>query len=113
VGFAFFFYCEPGPFDSSANRLEYFADAVFIPWRCQQMDVVGHPDVGMDLQSMFFRGFNKGVAEGLVVSLGGKNNLAVIAALDDVLGLAGYDVTGKTGHDCGYWAIGNTAIPPQ
>jgi len=34
----------------------------------------------------------------LVIRLGGKNQLSVIAALDDVLRLAGDHVTGKSRH---------------
>ena len=50
---------------------------------------------------MLDRGFHQGVAEELVVRVGSKDDLAVIAALDDVLGLAGNNVAGKAGHDAG------------
>lgn len=57
--------------------------------------------LGVYLQSMLDRGFHQGVAEELVVRVGSKDDLAVIAALDDVLGLAGNNVAGKAGHDAG------------
>lgn len=41
---------------------------------------------------------NQRIAEELIVCGGCKNNLTVIAALDDVLRLTGDDVTGKASH---------------
>ena len=40
------------------------------------------------------------ISKELVIRLSGKNELPVIAALDDVLRLAGYNVTGKARHEC-------------
>ena len=42
--------------------------------------------------------FHKGVAEELVVRLRGKNRLPVVASLDNVLRLTGYDITSKASH---------------
>lgn len=47
---------------------------------------------------MLDRGFDQRIAKELVIRLGRKDRLAVIAALDDVLRLTGDDVTGKSGH---------------
>ena len=62
------------------------------------MDVICHPHVGVYGKSIAAGGFNQSVAEELIVRLGGKYYLPVVAALDDVLRLARNDVTGKTGH---------------
>ena len=43
-------------------------------------------------------GFDDGITEELVIGLGSKDNLPVIAALDDVLRLAGDNVAGEAGH---------------
>lgn len=53
----------------------------------------------MDSQSMSCRRLDERIAEELVVRLGSKVGLAVVAALNDVLGLARDEVTGKTSHD--------------
>jgi hypothetical protein len=62
--------------------------------------MVGHPHIGVDRKAVLERGLDQRVAKELIVRLGGKDGLAVVAALDDVLGLAGDDVAGKTGHGC-------------
>src|SRR5258706_14268194 len=42
--------------------------------------------------------FDDGIAEVLVIHFGGEDRLPVVAALDDVLRLAGDDVAGQAGH---------------
>jgi hypothetical protein len=64
--------------------------------RGQQVDVVGHPHVGVNAQTVLERGLDQVIAEELIVRPGSKDRLAVIAALDDVLRLAGDDVAGKS-----------------
>lgn len=61
--------------------------------------MVGHPYVGVDAQAMPECGVDQGIAEALIVCLGGEDDLAVVATLDDVLGLAGDDVAGESGHE--------------
>ncbi len=60
--------------------------------------MVGHPYIGMYRQAEAAGSFDDGIAEVLVVGLGGEDHLAVVAALDDVLRLAGDDVAGQAGH---------------
>jgi hypothetical protein len=52
----------------------------------------------MDRESVLKRSLDERVAEKLIVRLGGKDCLEVVAALDVVLRLAGDDVAGETGH---------------
>jgi len=54
----------------------------------------------MNRQFVLVRRLDQGVAEELVIGVGGKYRLAVVAALDDVLRLAGNDETGKACHGC-------------
>lgn len=49
-------------------------------------------------QFVLFRSFNQRIAQELVIRLGGKDDLPVIAALDDVLRLARDDVAGESGR---------------
>ena len=49
-------------------------------------------------QFVLFRSSNQRIAQELVTRLGGKDDLPVIAALDDVLRLARNDVAGKSGR---------------
>lgn len=53
------------------------------------MDVVGHPDTGMDRQSILVRSFNQGIPEELVIRFDGKDQLTIIAPLNDVPGCPG------------------------
>ena len=57
--------------------------------------MVGHPHIGMNQKAMLDRRLNQRIAKERIVRLGGKDRPAVIAALDDVLWLAGDDVTGS------------------
>ena len=60
--------------------------------------MVRHPHIGVDREAVLELRLDQRVAKELIVRLGGKDRLAIIAALDDVLRLAGDDVAGKTGH---------------
>jgi hypothetical protein len=60
--------------------------------------MVRHPHIGVDREAVLERSLDQGITKELIVRLGGKDGLAVVAALDDVLRLAGEDVAGKTGY---------------
>ena len=66
------------------------------------MDMVGHQHIGVDVALMFISRFLKFFKIEAVVPFGPKNGLPVITALDNVLGLAGYDEAGKACHKEGY-----------
>ncbi|MGR9074287.1 MAG: hypothetical protein ACU833_14605, partial [Gammaproteobacteria bacterium] len=59
---------------------------------------IGHPDIGMDAETVLFRRFNEGVAKKPIILVSGKNNLPVVAAQNDMLQLTGDDKAGKAGH---------------
>ena len=52
----------------------------------------------MNLQTRRVSGLNQGVAKELVDRINRKYVLAIVAALDDVLRLAGNNDSGKAGH---------------
>jgi len=49
-------------------------------------------------QTMLRCRFNQGIAKKLIIRIGGKDHLPVVATLDNVLWLARDDVAGKAGH---------------
>lgn len=55
--------------------------------------------MGTDRESKTPVRFDDGVAEELVVGLRAKDCLAVVSALDNLLGLTGDDVAGDAGHE--------------
>ena len=73
----------------ATNRLERFWDAVRLVWGEEQVDVVGHQDIGVDSTPILGGSGNQKVAIEPVILLGPKNRTAVIPPLDHVLGLAG------------------------
>ena len=66
--------------------------------RCQQVDVVGHPDIGMDGQTLLGCRLDHGPAKKPVVRVSAKGGLPVMAALNDVPRLARNDEAGETRH---------------
>lgn len=60
------------------------------------MDVVGHPDIGMDSQTLLGGRLDQGPTKKPVVRVSAKEGLPVIAALNDVLRLARNDEAGET-----------------
>lgn len=44
------------------------------------MNVVGHPDVGVNGETVPVSGLNQGIAEELIIRLGGKDGLSAVAA---------------------------------
>ena len=86
------------PHVASPDRLEDFADAIVEFRRCQQMNIVGHPDMGMNGQAMLIGRFYQDITKELIVGFIGKDRLPVVAALDDVLWLTGNGIARKAGH---------------
>ncbi len=54
---------------ASAQRLEYFADRLPAFRRCQQMNVVGHPDIGVHRQTLRVGRLDQRIAKKLIVLL--------------------------------------------
>ena len=76
------------------HRLKDLADRVPTFRRCQPVDVVGHPNIGMDSQTLLGCRLGQGPTKKPVVLASAKEGLPVIAALDDVLRLARNDEAG-------------------
>ena len=68
--------------------------------RQQQVNMVGHQNVGVDRYAIFPAVFLELVQIDRVVLFGEETGLAVVAALDDVLRNAGQAQAGESGH-CG------------
>ena len=83
------------------HRLKHFADALCALGRRQQVNVIGHPNIGMNRQTVRSGGLNQRVAKKLVVGIGTEHHLSIVTALDDVLRLTGDDDTRKAGHGDG------------
>ena len=62
------------------------------------VNVVGHPDIGVDRQALRDCRLDQSIAEELVVRIRGKDHLPIVAPLDDVLRLAGESVARKASH---------------
>jgi len=62
------------------------------------VDVVGHPDIGMDSQTLLGCRLDQGSTKKPVVRVSAKEGLPVMAALNDVLWLARNDEAGETRH---------------
>ena len=69
--------------------MERFRDAVRLVWDEEQVDMVGHQDVGVDITPMLGDSCSQTVTIKQVVLLGLKNRTAIIPPLDHVLRLAG------------------------
>ena len=80
------------------SRLQDLADPVPTFRHCQHVDVVGHPDLGMDSQTLLGGHLDQGPTKKPVVRVSAKEGLSVIAALNDVLRLARNDEAGETRH---------------
>ena len=63
-------------------------------WGDEQMEMVGHQRVGVDVAAMCGEGLLEFFEVERVVGVGTKNFGAVVTAQDDVLRLAGYDESG-------------------
>ena len=63
------------------------------------MNVVGHPHIRVNRKPESPGRFDKGITKKLKVVVADKNSLTIVAALDDVLRLAGDHVAGKACHE--------------
>ena len=59
------------------------------------MDMIRRPHLGTNADAKPPRRFDQGSAKELVIRFSGKDRLTIIAAREDVLGLAGDDVAGE------------------
>ena len=91
---------------SPAHRLQDLADRVPTFRRCQHVDVVGHPDLGMDSQTLLGGRLDPGPTKKPVVRVSAKEGLPVIAALNAVPRLARNDAAGETRHVASYRGTG-------
>jgi len=80
--------------------LKDLADRVPTFRRCQQLDVVGHPDIGMDSQTLLGCRLDQGPTKKPVVGVSAKEGLPVMAALNEVLRLARNDEAGGDAPCC-------------
>ena len=72
----------------------------------QRVNVIGHPRIGMNLQAVRVSGLYQCFAKDLGVRINRKDVLVIVAALDDVLWLAGNDDLGEGGQWLKRFAIG-------
>ncbi len=68
-----------------AERLHHLTDPGHGGWCQQQMDVVGHQDIGMYRNMIFSGGFAEALQVEVVIVISVETRLAIIATLDDVL----------------------------
>lgn len=61
--------------------------------------MVAHQPISLDRHAEFLRVVSQQVEQRLVVRGGRENRLPVVAALDDVVRVAGECEAGKTGHE--------------
>lgn len=80
-------------------QLDSFGDALFFMRSNEQVDVVGHQHVGVDVAAVCGAGLLELFEVELVVGLSTENFGAVVATQYDVLRLAGYDESGQARHD--------------
>ena len=74
---------------ATPHRLKHPADDLCAPGGYHNMNVIGHPHVGMYRQTMGISGLNQCVAEELVVRIKRKRQLATVASLNYLLRLFG------------------------
>jgi hypothetical protein len=65
--------------------LHQLGDSCLGSWRNQQVNVVGHEGIGMDVAVPIGSRFFQPVEEDVVILLGKKTGLSIDAALNDVL----------------------------
>ena len=83
---------------SPTERLHHQADALPLFGRGEQMQMVVHQDIGMDDHLMGLCTVSQQADETLPVGIIEHDGLAVVAALDDVVRMAGEQQAGKSGH---------------
>src|SRR4030095_2543960 len=80
---------------SAANSLHDVFDGILASRRHQQVHVVGHEDVRMDLATLPLTRGLKTAAEEAVVDVPRKHRASVVTALDDMLPHPGRGVAGQ------------------
>lgn len=83
---------------ASADRLQHLAEAISLLRRHQQMDMVRHEHIGMNLTRMLLPSRAQRIEVKKIVILAEKDITSVISPVDDVLRLSGKDKSGLTGH---------------
>jgi hypothetical protein len=68
------------------NGLHPFGNAIGPRGRYEQMDMIGHQDIGMDGAAITFGSVVNGGEVQAIVLVSEENRLAIIAPLDDVVG---------------------------
>lgn len=63
------------------------------------MDLVGHQHIGVEAAAMTFLRLGQAGEEKPIVGVGEEDRLAVIAALDDMVGKRWDGAAGAAGHD--------------
>jgi hypothetical protein len=81
-----------------AERLHHARQAQGRLRRRQQMHVVGHQHIGMDGAAMARRRLGEPRAIELVVLVAKEHGLAVVAALDQMQGLIGQEISAEPSH---------------
>lgn len=85
----------------AAHRLHQPADAVLQMRREQEMEVVRHQHVSMNLALKLFSGKAELFPDEPVILLLEQDLLSIVATLNDMLGIAGQDEAGKARHGVG------------
>ena len=80
------------------ERLHGAGQALSAAGRHQQMQVVGHQDIGMDGAVMNRRRFGKPCMQAPVIVSAKEDRLAVVAALDHVQRLIGQEIAAEPCH---------------
>ncbi len=81
-----------------AERLHHARQAVLVLRRHQQVDVIGHQDIGMDATEIASRRLGQPVVVFGIILDGEENGAAIVAALDDVQRLVGKKIAAEPGH---------------
>ena len=92
----------------TADVLHHAAQGLMRLGRDEQVHMVGHQDIGMDLAAPAAGGLGEPPEIGPVVVVGEKDGLAVVTALDDVGGDAGKEEAGLARHWGGARGKGST-----
>jgi len=73
-------------------------DPAKLTWCQQEMDVIRHENVGVDVDRMLVAGFSKAAPEIAAVRLASKDNLPIVAALRDVNWFARNKISMRSAH---------------
>ncbi len=81
-----------------AERLQRARQAVLVLRRHQQVDVIGHQDIGMDAADIASGRLGQPVVVSGIVLDGEEDGASIVAALDDVQRLVGAEIAAEPGH---------------